>query len=282
MGLPDLDAAPGAAVRRLLGRSEALRQQYLSAGPWPHLLLHDVLPAALVAAAERECLAVPAGALRTVPTARLRKQEANDVAALGPATQALLDLLDGPLWVELVERVTGVPGLAPDASHYGPACTGAGPGTSSRSTPTSPRTRWTGVTTARARCSTSTAGGSRTGAGRSSCGRPTCRRWACASCPGRGRSCSGRPTATHPTGCPSPSPPPTALPACRSRPTSTPRRRRAASRGAARRRSCAGQGDPWWVGLPTRGDLGRAVLPAQAWSRVSRLVRPTGLPRHEG
>ena len=269
-------------MRRLLGRSEALRQQYLSAGPWPHLLLHDVLPAALVAAAERECLAVPAGALRTVPTARLRKQEANDVAALGPATQALLDLLDGPLWVELVERVTGVPGLAPDASHYG-----AGLHRSRAGDFQQVHTDFTThpVDGRHHRTSTLLYLNSRwepDWGGTLELWPPDMSALGLRVLPRAGTVLLWETDRDTPHGLPDPvaapdgaprlslasylyaAPPAGGIP--RRRPTTFLRR----------------PGDPWWVGLPTRGDLGRAVLPAQAWSRVSRLVRPTGLPRHEG
>lgn len=97
----------------------ALRQQYAAADPWPHLVLHDVVPADLVARAEQECRALDVSLLDGGPTSRQHKHETADDALLGPATRELLHLLDGPQWVALLEHLTGVTGLAPDPHRYG-------------------------------------------------------------------------------------------------------------------------------------------------------------------
>lgn len=103
----------------LPGDLDALRQQYSAAAPWPHLVLDGVVPADLVTRAEQECRALDASQLEEIPTSRQHKHETGDDAVLGPATLALLRLLDGPQWVALLEALTGVTGLAPDPYRYG-------------------------------------------------------------------------------------------------------------------------------------------------------------------
>ena len=98
---------------------EDLRQEYAAAAPWPHLVLHDVLPADLVAQAEREGRAIAPDAMAEIPMSRQHKHETGDDALLGPATRALLGVLDGPRWIAVLEAVTGVTGLTADPHRYG-------------------------------------------------------------------------------------------------------------------------------------------------------------------
>ncbi|MDP3711224.1 MAG: 2OG-Fe(II) oxygenase [Mycobacteriales bacterium] len=97
----------------------ALREEYAAAAPWPHLVLSDVLPAGLVAAAEREARALATASMDEIPTSRQHKHETGDDALLGPATRALLGVLDGPQWIAVLEAVTGVRGLTADPHRYG-------------------------------------------------------------------------------------------------------------------------------------------------------------------
>lgn len=267
------------AVQTLSDRAETLREEFLAARPWPHLVLHDVLPADVVARAEQECTLVAPRAMREVPTRRLRKHEVNEAAALGPAGRALLDTLDGPAWTRLLERVTGAQDLAPDPTHYGAGLHVSGPGafqmvhTDFTTHPTSGRHhRTSSLIYLNGTWSPAWGGALELWApDMSALGRTVQ--------PLAGTVVVWETHRDTPHGLPDPvatpdgssrlslasyhyaPPPPGGIP--RRRPTTFLRRPQ----------------DPWWVGLPTRGDLGRAVLPDSAWRRVADLVRPGGLPR---
>jgi hypothetical protein len=93
-----------------------LREAYLAARPWPHLVLHDLFPPELVAAAERECRGLDPVDMHVIPTWRQVKREQSD--GLGPATSAVLDVFDSPEWVAFLSEVTGIPGLVADPGHH--------------------------------------------------------------------------------------------------------------------------------------------------------------------
>ncbi len=142
-----------------------LRERYLKAAPWPHLVLHDVLPRQLVEAAERECRTVDDAVMHEIPTSRQHKHELGDDATFGPATRALLAMLDGPEWIALLETVTGVQGLVADPSRYGAGLHATKAG------------------------------------GFTMCGRPTCAPWVSGCCPAREQWCSGKRRRGRRTGC---------------------------------------------------------------------------------
>jgi len=101
------------------------RSTYQAGRPWPHLVLHDLLPEDLVRLAEMEEL--PAAlALGTHKSHQEVKSESSTVA--GPAAVALLDAMCTPAFVGLVEEVTGLQGLVPDPTHVLSGLHVSGPG----------------------------------------------------------------------------------------------------------------------------------------------------------
>jgi Rps23 Pro-64 3,4-dihydroxylase Tpa1-like proline 4-hydroxylase len=108
---------------RLRGRQG--RAAYQAAQPWPHLVLHDLLPEDLVLLAESEELPM-ARALGTHKSHQEVKSESSTVA--GPAATALLDAMCTPAFVAMVEEVTGLDDLVPDPTHVLSGLHVSGPG----------------------------------------------------------------------------------------------------------------------------------------------------------
>ena len=100
------------ALRRL---APDLREKYLRARPWPHAVIHGLIPVSLIAAAAGECTEVGDRLLMTTAGRNQVKQEAAE--GLGPVTTRLLAELEGEAFREFLETVTGVPGLQPDPSR---------------------------------------------------------------------------------------------------------------------------------------------------------------------
>jgi len=91
------------------------REQYLNAQPWPHAVVQNLIPHSLIAAAAEECAEVGDRLLLTTAGRNQIKQEA--ASGLGPVTTRLLAELEGPVFQEFLETVTGVRGLQPDPTH---------------------------------------------------------------------------------------------------------------------------------------------------------------------
>jgi hypothetical protein len=103
-----LDAA------RLAGISSELRQQYLSAAPWPHVVVHDVFDATLLDMVVDELSAINRTGMDSAQTRNMVKRETANTDLLGGATLAVLDALNSPTFVSFVANVTGISGLQPD------------------------------------------------------------------------------------------------------------------------------------------------------------------------
>jgi hypothetical protein len=90
------------------------RVAYRSAQPWPHLVLDDVIPRDLTAAAVAEAERVPARAMHDQRSRRQQKLSSTNPAELGPVTSAMLRELSDPVLIDFVEGVTGLDHLAGD------------------------------------------------------------------------------------------------------------------------------------------------------------------------
>jgi len=99
----------------LFARVDSLRDEYVVAKPWPHIVVNDAFPERLLDMVAAECTALQEARLITTNTDCLVKQEISD--GLGPATQHLLDLVDSPRFRELISAVTGVRDLLCDPTH---------------------------------------------------------------------------------------------------------------------------------------------------------------------
>ena len=93
---------------------DALRERYLAATPWPHLVADDVVPPELAVDAAAEVALLPRRALVRRRSRRQVKISSTGIHDLGPRTRELLRTISGPEITELAERVTGISGLTAD------------------------------------------------------------------------------------------------------------------------------------------------------------------------
>jgi hypothetical protein len=100
---------------RLRTEAPLLRAEYLKASPWPHVVIKDLFPDSLIAAAAAECMQVQPDELLVTAGPEQMKQESP--AGLGPCTTELQRALDSDAFKAFLETVTGVKDLQPDPSH---------------------------------------------------------------------------------------------------------------------------------------------------------------------
>jgi hypothetical protein len=103
----------------LTGLADQLRDDYWSAPPWPHVVVHGLFPEQLLDAAVAELRSVDRGLMEHAVTRRHVKQELHDVGLAGPATRAVLGLLESDAFVAFVRDLTGIPDLVTDPEHVG-------------------------------------------------------------------------------------------------------------------------------------------------------------------
>jgi Rps23 Pro-64 3,4-dihydroxylase Tpa1-like proline 4-hydroxylase len=89
-------------------------ESYMTAAPWPYLVLDGLIDPAAIAAAETQELG-PALALKVEKAYRTVKAESPKVS--GQAANDILDALLTPQFVAFLEELTGIAGLLPDPSH---------------------------------------------------------------------------------------------------------------------------------------------------------------------
>jgi hypothetical protein len=106
-------------------RGRGARSDYEAGRPWPHVVLHNLLPEELVRLAEVEELPA-ARALGAHKSHQEVKSESSTVA--GPAATSLLDAMCTPAFVGMVEEVTGLRALMPDPTHVLSGLHVSGPG----------------------------------------------------------------------------------------------------------------------------------------------------------
>jgi hypothetical protein len=111
-----------------LDDAERLRDRYLAAGPFRHLVLDDFL------AVDREILAADfptpewAGWERYRDEYQKGKLICSDVARIPPTTRALVEELSAPAFLHFLETVTGIEKLLPDPYLEGGGLHASGPG----------------------------------------------------------------------------------------------------------------------------------------------------------
>jgi Rps23 Pro-64 3,4-dihydroxylase Tpa1-like proline 4-hydroxylase len=115
----------GAAAEATLASAAELGATYRAAQPWPHLVLHDLIPPELTRAAYDE----EKTRLETLPrTANRWQAKAETAEGFGPAASAIMRFLDRPEWVRFMETVTGVEPLQADPTHVWAGLHANGPG----------------------------------------------------------------------------------------------------------------------------------------------------------
>jgi hypothetical protein len=99
------------ALRR---RVPELREEYLPAKPWSHVVIEGIFPDALLDAAVDELRDLDRSGMDEAHTSHMVKRETADEHLLGPATRQALALLNGPELLEVVSGITGIDGLTAD------------------------------------------------------------------------------------------------------------------------------------------------------------------------
>lgn len=91
------------------------RDEYLTAYPWPHVVLTDLIDPTFIAEAERQELR-RALDLEVQMGRRIIKAESPEVD--GHAAKDILDALRSPPFVAFLEQLTGIDALLPDPTHH--------------------------------------------------------------------------------------------------------------------------------------------------------------------
>ena len=99
----------------LFARDSELRQSYVEARPWPHVVVTGAFPDDLLDRAAVECMAIGDEHFDLSRNDRIIKDEAPD--GHGPSTQLLLRALDGPDFRSFLTQVTGIDDLVDDPTH---------------------------------------------------------------------------------------------------------------------------------------------------------------------
>lgn len=105
---------PVLALDRLERDLPQLAERYRSAEPFPHAVLDGLLPADVAARAAQEHAALPDELWRAYVHLNERKYAHNRPADWGPTLRALVEQLNHPSFVRVLERLTGIEGLLPD------------------------------------------------------------------------------------------------------------------------------------------------------------------------
>ncbi len=100
----------------------AMKEQYLWARPWPHLVVDHVVSRDVAATVVAEASRVSDQAFDHQHSRRQDKLSASALDDLGPRTRALLGALRGPAAVRFAETVTGISGLEDAPSSVEPDC----------------------------------------------------------------------------------------------------------------------------------------------------------------
>jgi hypothetical protein len=104
---------------RMLALADRLRADYRAAKPYPHTVLTDLFPDALLDAVVEECDAIDPSRLETTMNSRVVKRETGDSAVLGPASRFVLAQLESSAFLDFLESLTGIGGLLSDPHHAG-------------------------------------------------------------------------------------------------------------------------------------------------------------------
>src|SRR5438067_1200407 len=106
-------------AERLVGLADQLRTEYLTARPWPHIVIPNLFPDEVLDAAVAELRDLDRTSMERSINRRHVKQELRDLEQLGPVTRHVLGLMDSEPFIRFVSDLTGVPDLVNDADHVG-------------------------------------------------------------------------------------------------------------------------------------------------------------------
>jgi len=106
-------------IGRLERDVEELRRTYLSASPYPHIVIDDFLDPRTLEAAINEFPPLVPEQWNNYLHTNERKFSNTDPLSWGPALQRILEVLNGPRFVQFVSTLIGVEGLIADPSLEG-------------------------------------------------------------------------------------------------------------------------------------------------------------------
>jgi hypothetical protein len=115
----DIDTPLELSQRSLSSLAAAYRDAYQRAAPFPHVVLEDFFPAAVLEEVLTEFPAPSAEGWLRYENARERKLETTQERALGTVTQRVLQELNSPVFLQFLEVLTGIEGLVPDPYFWG-------------------------------------------------------------------------------------------------------------------------------------------------------------------
>lgn len=105
------------APERLRALGVRDHEAYVSAVPWPHVVVDDLFSRAGLEELARELDGVRPAAILHHVTSRTVKNESAEVRGLGPAMDAFQKAMDSPAMTSYLEAVTGIAGLVADPTR---------------------------------------------------------------------------------------------------------------------------------------------------------------------
>ncbi len=103
----------------LLSRAETLKQDWSIAAPFPHIVVDNLFPASVLEAVIAEYPEPQEVDWQRFDAPTELKLAIADTSEMGPATRHLLNELNGQVFTEFLEAVTGIHGLIPDPHLVG-------------------------------------------------------------------------------------------------------------------------------------------------------------------
>ena len=114
-----MDTTFGFRRDALLPIADQLREQFQNASPFPHVVIDDFLPPDVLDAVLGEFPAPEVIDWQSFDTAREVKLALADAEQMGPATRHLLAEFNTAVFVDFLERLTGIESLIPDPHYVG-------------------------------------------------------------------------------------------------------------------------------------------------------------------
>ena len=103
----------------LLPLADRYRGEFASATPFPHVVIDDFLPPAVLDAVLEEFPTPEQPDWEQYDTSREVKLALADAEQMGPATRHLLAEFNSGVFVDFLERLTGIDALIPDPHYFG-------------------------------------------------------------------------------------------------------------------------------------------------------------------
>ena len=104
---------------RLLALADSRREGYAAARPYPHTVMDDFLPEAVLDDVLAEFPNPHDVEWQTFDSATERKLASKDDSVMGPATRHLLAEMNSGPFIDFLQRLTGIDGLVPDPHFVG-------------------------------------------------------------------------------------------------------------------------------------------------------------------